>query len=107
MYFLSDGSYADIYAKKKLKQNCKLSGISLYEIRTERSNDASAIQTLEELPAGSVLVTNGASVPNYVRVPVLTLRDKTYESRIPVSGYFAPYSAIAFLIVLLQKLLII
>ncbi|WP_300698575.1 hypothetical protein [Bacteroides sp.] len=95
IYFLSDGSYADIYAKMKLEQSCNLSGISLYELRTERSNDASMIQTLEELPAGSVLVTNGVPVPTCVRVPVLTLRDKTYQSHIPVGGYFSPYSAIA------------
>lgn len=95
MYYLSDGSYADVYVKRKLEQSCKNSGISLHEIRVERSNDASVLQTLEEIPAGSVLVTNGLPVPQCVRVPVLTLRDNTYQSRIPAGGYFAPISAIA------------
>lgn len=95
LYYLSDGSYADIYAKKKLGQGCKQTGISLHEIQVERSIDASAMETLESLPAGSVLVTNGVPVPPCVRVPVLTLRDNAYQSHLPMGGYFASIPAIA------------
>ena len=43
----------------------------------------------------SVVVTNGIPVSKDIRVPVLTLRDVLYQSRIPVGGYFAPVAAYA------------
>lgn len=95
LYYLSDGGYADTYTKTKLEQGCRHEGITFSEILVERSNEASMVNFLEELPAGSVLVTNGLPVPKGVRVPVLTLRDQVYQSDMPAGGYFAPISAIA------------
>lgn len=97
IYYLSDGSYADAYMKKRLLAalDSARHEFSFFEIRQERSNADSVRQVLEQLPRHSVLITNGAEVPETLRTPVLTLRDMTYTDRIPAGGYFASISDFA------------
>ena len=95
LYYLSEGSYADTYMRKKLEQNSKQTGISLNEILVGRMSADSLTTILNTLPSESVIVTNSVTVPADVQVPVLTLRDIAYRSQNPVGGYFSPLSTIA------------
>lgn len=95
LYYLSDGSYADVYMREKLMQSGEEQGIGVTEILVERGNADSVKTALGELPDKAVVVTNGVPVPQDVHVPVLTLRDMAFQSHIPAGGYFAPISAFA------------
>lgn len=95
LYYLSDGSYADAYMKKKLEQSGKQSGVSVNEISAGRMSADSLTTILNKLPSESVIVTNSVTVPADVEVPVLTLRDIAYQSQNPVGGFFSPLSTVA------------
>lgn len=97
VYYLSNGSYADSYMKKKLLDAMGDGhyDFSFKEIRQVPSNADSVRQALDELPRRSILLTNGTKVPETVRVPVLTLRDMEYGARVPLGGYFAPIADFA------------
>lgn len=91
IYYLTDGSYTDTYMKKRLQAAVDSSGHpwSFSEIRYRPSNADSVRQVLSRLPRHSILLTNGVKVSETVSAPVLTLRDGTYDDRIPAGGYFA------------------
>lgn len=95
LYYFSDGSYADSYMRRKLLQSCKERDVPFTEILFERNHADSVARVVAGLGEKSVVVTNGIPVPKDIRVPVLTLRDVLYQSRIPVGGYFAPVAAYA------------
>lgn len=95
LYYLSDGSYTDSYARERLLRQSKRQDVSFTTLKLDRSNVDSIRQILSKLPAEAVVVTNGVTVPEGIRAPVLTLRDMDYQSRIPLGGYFAPISAFA------------
>lgn len=95
LYYFSDGSYADSYMRRKLLQSCKERDVPFTEILFERNHADSVARVVAGLAEKSVVVTNGIPVPKDIRVPVLTLRDVLYQSRIPVGGYFAPVAAYA------------
>lgn len=90
LYYITDGSYADAYMKKRLLAalDSISHDLSFSEIRRKPSNADSVQQVLSRLPRQSVIITNGVEVSETVRVPVLTLRDMTYTDRIPAGGYF-------------------
>ena len=95
LYYFSDGSYADSYMRRKLLQSCKERDVPFTEILFERNHADSVARVVAGLAEKSVVVTNGIPVSKDIRVPVLTLRDVLYQSRIPVGGYFAPVAAYA------------
>lgn len=95
LYYLSDGSYTDSYARKRLLRQSERQDVSFVTLQVNRSNADSIRQLLNKLPAEAIVVTNGVAVPKDVRVPVLTLRDMDYQSHTPLGGYFAPVSAFA------------
>lgn len=92
LYFLSDGSYVDSYMRKKLHRESEKRDVAFTEILVDRSNVDSVGRVLDEIPDETVVVTNGAMVPQNARAPVLTLRDMSYQSHIPLGGYFASVS---------------
>ncbi|MDR1004500.1 MAG: hypothetical protein LBL97_05770 [Prevotellaceae bacterium] len=92
LYFLSNGTYSDSYAKKQLQQTIHAEGdrFTLTELLYTPNRADSVRRQLENFPSESLLIVNNATPPiSPSAVPVITLRDIPYTDRMPQGGFFA------------------